>query len=71
MVKIRPGADFGLDHKLFIAKVWLKLKKIWKTTRSLRYDLNQIPYDYTGQMMSGFKALDLEDRVPEELWTSS
>ena len=70
-VKIRPGADCGLDHELFIAKFWLKLKKVWKTTRPLRYDLNQIPYDYTVQVVNGLKALDLEDRIPEELWTSS
>ena len=45
------------------------MKKVWKTTRPLRYDLNQIPYDYTVQVVNGLKALDLEDRIPEELWT--
>ena len=45
--KIRPGADCGSDHQLLIAKFKLKLKKVGKTTRPLRYDLNQIPYDYT------------------------
>ena len=46
----------------------LKLKKVGKTTRPYRYDLNQIPYDYTVQVMDRFKELDLVDRVPEELW---
>jgi len=45
--KTRPGADCGLDHELLIAKSRLKLKKVWKTTIPFRYDLNQIPYDYT------------------------
>ena len=43
----RPGADCGLDHKFLIAKFRHKLRKVGKTTRSFRYDLNQIPYDYT------------------------
>ena len=46
----------------------LKLKKVGKTTRSFRYDLNQIPYDYRVEMRNRFKGLDLIDRVPEELW---
>ena len=66
--KIRPGADYGSDHELLIAKFRLKLKKIGKTTRPCRYDLNQIPFDYTVVVMSRFKGLDLVDRVPEELW---
>ena len=45
------------------------MKKVGKTTRSLRYDLNQIPYDYTVEMRNRFKGLDLTDRVPDELWT--
>ena len=45
--KTRPGADYGSDHELNIAKFRLKLKKVGKTTRPFRYDLNQIPYDYT------------------------
>ena len=45
------------------------MKKEWKTTRPFRYDLNQIPYDYTVDVTNGFKGLDLIDRVPEELWT--
>ena len=55
--------------KINIAKFILKLKKVGKTTRPLRYDLNQIPYDYTVAMRNRFKGLDLIDRVPEELWT--
>ena len=45
------------------------MKKVGKTTRPLRYDLNQIPYDYTVEVTNRFKGLDLIDRVPEELWT--
>ena len=66
--KTRLGADCGSDHELFIAKFRLKLKKVWKTTRPFRYDLNQIPYDYTVEVTNRFKGLDLIDRVPEELW---
>ena len=58
----------GSDHELLIAKFRPKLKKVGKTTRPSRYDLNQIPYDYTVEMRSRFKGLDLIDRVPEELW---
>ena len=53
----------------FIAKFRLKLKKVGKTTRPFRYDLNQIPYDYTVKVRNRFKGLDLIGRVPEELWT--
>ena len=66
--KTRLGADCGSDHELFIAKFRLKLEKVGKTTRAFRYDLNQIPYDYTVEVMNRFKGLDLVDRVPEELW---
>ena len=66
--KARPEADCGSDHELLIAKFRLKLKKVGKTTRSFRYDLNQIPYDYTVEMRNRFKGLDLIDRVPDELW---
>ena len=69
MVRVRPGADCGSDHELVIAKFRLKLKKVGKTTRSFRYDLNQIPYDYTVEGRNRFKGLDLIDRVPDELWT--
>ena len=67
-VKTRPGADCGSNHELLIVKFRLKLKKIGKTTTALRYDINQIPYDYTVEMTNRFKRLDLIDRVPEELW---
>ena len=68
--KTRLGADCGADHKLLIAKFRLKLKKVGKTTRQFRYDLNQIPYDdYTEEVTIRVKGLDLIDQVPEELWT--
>ena len=59
----------GSDHELLIAKFRLKLKKVGKTTRPFKYDLNQIPYDYTVKVRNRFKVLDLIDRVPDELWT--
>ena len=64
--KTRPGADCGLDHELLIAKFRLKLKKVGKTVRPFRYDLNQIPYDYTVEVtnIQGTRS----DRVPDELW---
>ena len=67
--KTRLGADCGSDRELLIAKFRLKLKKVEKTTRQLRYYLNQIPYDYTVEVRNRFKGLDLIDRVPDELWT--
>ena len=57
--KTRPGADCGSDHELLIAKFRLKLKEVGKTTRPLRYDLNQIPHDYTVEMRNRFKGLDM------------
>ena len=63
------GADCGSDHELLIAKFRFKLKKVGKTTWVFKYDLNQIPYDCTVELMNRFKGLDLVDRVPEELWT--
>ena len=66
--KTRPGAECGSDHELLIAKFRLKLKKVGKITRPFRYDLNQIPYDYTVEVRNRFKGLDLI-RVPDELWT--
>ena len=66
--KTRLGGDCDSDHELLIAKFSLKLKKVGKTTRPFRYDLNQIPYDYTDEVRNRFKGLDLIDRVPDELW---
>ena len=67
--KTRLGAYCGSDHELLIAKFRLKLKKVGKTTRPFRYDLIQIPYNYTVEVTNRFKGLDLIYRVPEELWT--
>ena len=67
--KTRPGADYGSDHELLITKFRLKLKEVRKTTRPFRYDLNQIPYDYTVEVRNRFKDLDLIDGVPDELWS--
>ena len=58
------GADCGSDHELLIAKFRLKLKKVEKTSRPFRYDLNEIPNDYTVEVRNRFKGLDLIDRVP-------
>ena len=66
--KTRLGADCRSDHELLIAKFRLKLKKVGKTNRWFRYDLNQIPNDYTVEVRNRFKCLDLIDRVPDELW---
>ena len=66
--KTSLGANCGSDHELLTAKFRLKLKKVGKTTRPFKYDLNQIPCNYTVEMTNGFKGLDLIDRVPEELW---
>ena len=66
--KTRLGADYGSDHEFLIDKLRLKLKKVGKTTRPFRYDLNQIPCDYTVEVRNRFKGLDLIDRVSDELW---
>ena len=66
--KTRLGVDYGSDHELLIAKFRVKLKKVGKTTRPFKYDLNQIPYNYTVEVTNRFKGLDLIGRVPEELW---
>ena len=66
--KTRSGVDCGSDHEILIAKFWLKLKKVGKTTRPFRYDLNQILYNYTVEGRNRFKGLDLIDRMPDELW---
>ena len=67
--KFKYVSNLHLNWCLLIAKFKLKLKKVGKTTRSFRYDLNQIPYDYTVEMTNRFKGLDLIDRVPKELLT--
>ena len=67
--KTKPGADCGSDHELLVAKFRLKLKKAGKTTRCFRYDLNQIPYNYTVEVRNRIKEQDLIDKVPGELWT--
>ena len=66
--KSRTKADCGLDHKISTAKFRLKLKKVGKTTRPFRYDLNLISYDYKVEVRNRFKGIDLIDRVPDELW---
>ena len=63
--KTRLGADCGSDHKLLIAKFRLKLKKVGKITRQLKYDLNQILYDYTVEVTNRFKGLDLIEWLKE------
>ena len=65
--KNRPGTDCGSDHELLITKFRLKLKKVGETTRPFRYDLNQIPYDYTVEVRNRFMGLDLIDRVSDSL----
>ena len=66
--KTRPGADCGSEHDLLIAKFGRKLKNVGETTIPFRYDLNQIPNDYTVEVRNRFMGLDLIDRVPEKLW---
>ena len=68
LAKTRLGADCGSDDELLIAKCRLKLKKVGKTTKPFRYNLNHIPYDYTVEVTNRFRGLDLIDRVPEKLW---
>ena len=67
--KKRPGVDCGSDYELLFTKLKLKLKKVGKTTRPFRYDLNQIPYDYTVEVRNRFKGLDPIDKVTDKLWT--
>ena len=66
--KTRLGADFGSDHELLIAKFRLKLNKVEKTIRPFRYDLNQIPYDYTVEVRNRFKGLDLVECLMNYGW---
>ena len=68
VTKTRPGADCGSDHELLIAKISLKLMKVGKTTRLFRYDLNQIPYDYTVEVRNRFKGLDLIECLMNYGW---
>ena len=67
--KNKTGNWLSSDHELLIAKFRLKLKKVGKTTRPFRYELNQIPYDYTVEVRNRFKGFDLIDSVPNVLWT--
>ena len=66
--KNKTGADYASDLQLLIANFRLKLKKVGKTIRPFKYDINQIAYDYTVDMTNRFKGLDLVERVPEEPW---
>ena len=66
--KTRLGVDCDSDHKLLIAKFRLKLKKVGKITRPFRYDLNQIPYDYTVKVTNAFKGLDLIECLKNYGW---
>ena len=63
-----PGADYGSDHELLIAKFRHNLKKVGKTTRPFRYDINQIPDDYTVEMRNRFKGLDLIECLKNYGW---
>ena len=67
-VKTRPGTDCGLAHELLIAKFRFKLKKVGKTTRPFRYDLNQTPYDYTMEVRNRLKGLDLIESLKNYGW---
>ena len=66
--KTRLGADCGSDHELLIAKLRCKFKKVGKTTRIFRYDINPDLYDYTVEVRNRFKGLDLTNSVPDNLW---
>ena len=66
--KTRPGANCGSDHELFIAKFRLKMKKVGKTIRPSRYDLNKIPHDYTVEVTKRFKGLDLIECLKNYGW---
>ena len=66
--KTRLGADCGSDYELLVAKFRLKLKKVGKTTKPFRYDLNQIPYDYTMDVTNRFKGLDLIECLKDYGW---
>ena len=68
--KTRPGVDCGSDHELLTSKFRLKLKKVGKTSRPFRYDINQIPYDYTVKVRNRFKGLDLIECLKNYGWRS-
>ena len=68
--KTRPGVDCGSDHELLTSKFRLKLKKVGKTSRPFRYDLNQIPYDYTVKVRNRLKGLDLIECLKNYGWRS-
>ena len=68
LAKTKLGADCASDHEFLIAKFRLKLKKVGKTTRPYRYDLNQIPYDYTVEVTNRFKGLDLIECLKNYGW---
>ena len=67
--KTRLGVDCGSDHELLIAKLRCKFKKVGKTTRIFRYDINPVLYDYTVEVRNRFKGLDWTNRVPDKVWT--
>ena len=67
--KTRLGVDCGSDHELLIAKLRCKFKKVGKTTRIFRYDINPDLYDYTVEVRNRFKGLDQTNRVPDKVWT--
>ena len=67
--KTRLGDDCGSDHQLLIAKFRCKFKKVGKTTRIFRYDINLILYDYTVEVGNRFKRIDWRNTVPDKLWT--
>ena len=69
--KKRPGADCGSHPQPLTVKFRLKLKKVGKTTRPARYDLNPIPYEYAVEVMNRLKGSDLVNNMPEELWTEA
>ena len=66
--KKKTETDCGSDHEFLTTKFRLNCKKVGKTTRPFKYDINQMPYDYTVEATNRFKGLDLIDRVPEEPW---
>ena len=68
VTKARLGADCGSDHEHLNTKFRRKVKKVGKTTRAFRYDLNQIPYDYTVEVKNRFKGLDLIEFLKDYGW---